>query len=371
MKKLRWKWPRASKPRRGDQLTDDALTSPTESPQDLAPTSDQTVEDSAALVAELLAQDRYALLLRARLAANLDEEQFARARQALEERMTLVPEGMVDVASYWFQNADQDDDDEAAATLAVYTAPFYLDRHVVTNRRYREFVLAKGYEQMSIWDAHVWPAVLDFVDQGGHPGPRFWVDGGYAPGEDDLPVVGVSWFEAAAYARWVGKRLPTDAEWVKAGVWPVPISADRRCQRRFPWGDSMDLARCNLWSSAVGKMLPVDAFPNGASVGGARQLIGNVWEWTSGDFSGRSPRGRELSLPCPMKSVRGGAFDTYFESHATCQFQSGENPLARRHNIGFRLAIGMCDLSASQEEDSPERDESILETHSGSEGNET
>ena len=52
-----------------------------------------------------------------------------------------------------------------------------------------------------------------------------------------------------------------------------------------------------------------------------------------------------LALPVPMKSIRGGAFDTYFESQATCQFQSGENPLSRKHNIGFRLALGACDLA--------------------------
>ena len=72
-------------------------------------------------------------------------------------------------------------------------------------------------------------------------------------------------------------------------------------------------------------------------------MTGNVWEWTSCGF-GR-PDDYSLTLAVPMKSIRGGAFDTYFENHATCNFQSGENPLGRKHNIGFRLAVGACDIA--------------------------
>ena len=95
----------------------------------------------------------------------------------------------------------------------------YLDRYPVTNHQYQKFVDDGGYEQMSIWDRNIWPAVLDFVDRTGHSGPRFWSDGRYPDGLKDHPVVGVSWYEAVAYSRWVGKRLPSDPEWVKAGSW--------------------------------------------------------------------------------------------------------------------------------------------------------
>ena len=75
----------------------------------------------------------------------------------------------------------------------------------------------------------------------------------------------------------------------------------------------------------------------------ASQLIGNIWEWTSSPFG--DPDDTTLRLVTPTKAIRGGAYDTYFENQATCHFQSGESPLARRHNIGLRLAIGACDLA--------------------------
>jgi iron(II)-dependent oxidoreductase len=155
--------------------------------------------------------------------------------------------------------------------------------------------------------------------------------------------VGVSWYEAAAYARWAGKRLPSDAEWVKAGAWPVTLSETARLQRKYPWGESMDRRRANTWASGRGRIVPVTEFADGVSVGGVHQLIGNVWEWTTANLGSRSSQ-PYLSLPTPMKSIRGGAFDTYFETQATCQFQSGENPVARKHNIGFRCALGVCDV---------------------------
>lgn len=300
--------------------------------------------DLNSLVEGMLARDRYALLLRRQLVSNLKSEQFQRAREALENQMALVPSGEVTLSTPC--TADSDDDEPAESVRRVEA--MFLDRYPVTNRQYLQFVESGGYEQMSIWDPQVWTAVFDFVDATGTPGPRFWKHGRYPRGEDDLPVVGVSWYEAAAYARWVGKRLPTEAEWVKAGSWPVPLSDKKQWQRKFPWGDTMDRERCNLWGSGPGKVVAVGEFSSGVSVGGVYQLIGNVWEWTSGNFGAVDGASQDLLLPVPMKSIRGGAFDTYFENQATCQFQSGENPLSRKHNIGFRCALGMCDVAAPE-----------------------
>jgi iron(II)-dependent oxidoreductase len=301
--------------------------------------------DIDGLVGEMLKQDRYALLLRRQLVGNLRPNQRRAAREALEQHMALVPEGEVSLGGGDDGSGDGREAPAAKATVC-HVAGLFLDRYQVTNRQYRHFVLSGGYEQMSIWDPQILAAVLDFVDSSGHPGPRFWKKGRYPAGQDEYPVVGVSWYEAAAYARWSGKRLPTEAEWVKAGSWPVPLSSTSHWQRKFPWGDTMDRERCNLWGSGPGRVVAITEYPEGVSVGGVYQLIGNVWEWTTGNFGGAGDsQGRDLTLPTPMKSIRGGAFDTYFENQATCQFQSGENPLSRKHNIGFRCALSLCDIA--------------------------
>jgi iron(II)-dependent oxidoreductase len=89
-------------------------------------------------------------------------------------------------------------------------------------------------------------------------------------------------------------------------------------------------------------VLPVNACPGGAAPNGVEQLIGNVWEWTSSDFvttddEGRPVIGGEMAL----KSIRGGAFDTYFPWQATSQFRTGLAGLSRTHNVGFRCALDL------------------------------
>ena len=306
----------------------------------------RTAEDPASLVEQMLAQQRYALLLRPQIAENLTDPEFTQACAVLEQNMALVPAGEVVVGDV--DEALQDgkiDADVLRSKLArlVEIEPVFLDRHPVTNAQFFEFVANGGYQELDIWDQEILAAVLDFVDRSGAPGPRFWRDGCFAPGEEHLPVVGVSWYEAGAYARWTGKRLPTDAEWVKAGCWPVSPRPGVWIERRYPWGNLFEPQKANLWASGEGRIVAVDRFAEGVSVGGVYQLIGNVWEWT-GDNFGRA-EDLSLMLPTPMKSIRGGAFDTYFENQATCHFQSGESPLNRKHNLGFRLALGACDVA--------------------------
>jgi gamma-glutamyl hercynylcysteine S-oxide synthase len=293
------------------------------------------------LVVQMLGEGRAAILLHPEIADGLNERQFNAAYEALCDQMALVPEGVVSVEGW---RADESAEDVSARVVRV--EGFYLDRYAVTNSDFEKFVRAGGYEDMALWDEEVWPAVLGFVDRTGEPGPRFWENGAPSPGKAHHPVVGICWFEAAAYARWVGKRLPSDPEWVKAGSWPIPTGEARPAQRKFPWGDSPDCSRANLWGSSVGDTAPVDAFPQGASVGQVYQLIGNVWEWTANHFAAWNSSAAHLELPRALKSIRGGAFDTYFTNHATCQFQSGEVPLARKHNIGFRCAVAVRDVCA-------------------------
>lgn len=305
--------------------------------------SEPEVEQTGDLIDQMLIEGRYALLLRPQIVSNLEPAQVKRALDELDKRMALVPDGDVILKASRFDNAEGEEE-SSLTDRQVQVESMFLDRYPVTNKQYYQFVKSGGYEQISLWDPTVWPAILDFVDSTGAPGPRYWKDGKYAAGEGEHPVVGVSWYEASAYARWVGKRLPSDPEWVKAGSWPVQVPGGRPLQRKHPWGDTMDRNQANLWGSGPGKTVPVQQFNNGGTVGGVYQLIGNVWEWTTSNFGAWDAALRRVEAPTQMKSLRGGAYDTYFDSQANCQFQSGDSPMARKHNIGFRCALGVCDL---------------------------
>jgi iron(II)-dependent oxidoreductase len=302
-----------------------------------------------ALVDELLADGRYALLLKPEMKQHLTQTQVLRAIRQLDEAMALVPAGHVlvgQLAELSNSACGQGDiDPKLVQRNLADVATAYLDRFCVTNAEYQRFVDAGGYEQLEFWHEEALPALLDFVDQTGAPGPRYWSDGEYPPGDQRLPVVGISWYEASAFARWVGKRLPSDAEWTKAAAWPVESAPGRIAQRRYPWGESFDVRRAHLFGSGQIAPVPVDEFPGGTSVGGVHQLIGNVWEWTATPLA--TVADPSLRVSESTMSIRGGAFDTYFENQATCHYQSGEHSLARRRNVGFRLALPMSDLETS------------------------
>lgn len=310
---------------------------------------------SASLVEQLLDQRRVALLLRPQVASTLAAQQLQQAQEALDESMAIVPDGVVAVYPRAIPNSDERKARQEERIISV--EGFFLDRFAVTNREFAAFVEDGGYEQMSLWDEAIWPAVLGFLDKTGQPGPRFWSGGTFPSGLGDHPVVGVSWYEAGAFARWAGKRLPTDPEWIKAASWPVVTDGSRPAQRRYPWGDAMDRRRVNLWGSGFNGTVPVGALAAGASVNGVEQLIGNVWEWTTSNFGCWEPAGRRIETATPLRSIRGGAFDTYFETQAHSQFQSGEDPLARKHNVGFRCALGFCDVVVRTPAEEPEFDQ--------------
>jgi iron(II)-dependent oxidoreductase len=303
-------------------------------------------KNTDSLVEDMLATGRYALLLRPETKRHLNQLQVVRAIRELDASMALVPAGRVLLGQLAEQSNSTcgaaDVDPKLARRNLVKVEPVYLDRFCVTNEQYQQFIDGGGYEQLDYWHEEALPALLDFVDQTGAPGPRYWQDGQYAAGEGRLPVVGISWYEACAYARWVGKRLPTDAEWTKAGAWPVESTPGRIAQRRYPWGESFDVRRAHCYGSGKSGPVAVDEYPSGVSVGGIHQLIGNVWEWTSTPLIELGDQ--TLHISESVISIRGGAFDTYFENQATCHYQSGEHPLSRRYNIGFRLALAMSDL---------------------------
>lgn len=318
------------------------------------------------LVDEMLNMGRYALLLRPEMNRHLDRDHIIHAVRHLDEAMALVPAGRVLLGPLAEQATSSsgafDANPKMLEKFMHRIDAIYLDRFTVTNLEFQQFVDAGGYEKLEYWDEEALPALLDFVDLSGQPGPRYWDDGRCPLGEERRPVVGVSWYEASAYARWVGKRLPSDAEWTKAGAWPVEAAPGRIAQRRYPWGESFDIRRANLWGSHAKGPVDVDQYSDGESVGGVHQLVGNVWEWSASPLSASAEP--TFHVPETFKSVRGGAFDTYFENHATCHYQSGEHPLARRHNIGFRLALPMSTLEVAEDEDTSDGGATQLNSNS-------
>lgn len=258
------------------------------------------------------------------------------AARRLEECMALVPAGVVTIPQTLSAQPGEEEED-------VEVAPLLLDVHAVTNARYQKFVDAGGYEDLDLWPEDIWPHLIELHDQTDKPGPRYWRDGRHDRRQADHPVVGVSWYEASAYARWIGQRLPTEAEWQMTASWHIKSSAD--ILRRFPWGDAMDVTRCNIWLTGYAGTVPVDEFPDGAAPNRVLQLIGNVWEWTASEFNAVDDAGNMVFGEMPMFTIRGAAFDTYFESQANAEFRTGQISLARAHNVGFRCAMDLSDAT--------------------------
>jgi iron(II)-dependent oxidoreductase len=237
----------------------------------------------------------------------------------------------------------------------ISVSAFYIDRHAVTNEQFERFVIDGGYDREELWPPEVCAHLLQFRDQKGHPGPRFWSAGKPPIHKRNHPVVGISWFEANAYARWSGKRLPTAAEWQRAASWSCTQGA--ASEARYPWGNAFDPQRANTWHSGRGDTVAVDDYPLGATTNGIRQLIGNTWEWTSDGMDARREGNSHIIFESLLAEIRGGAFDTYLETQATCQFRTGQPPLYRRPNIGFRCCISAQDLPC------PPDPASLLEIH--------
>ncbi|MEA2704673.1 MAG: gamma-glutamyl hercynylcysteine S-oxide synthase [Actinomycetota bacterium] len=224
---------------------------------------------------------------------------------------------------------------------------FFIDAAPVTNRRHLEFMEDGGYEDPRWWDPEGWR----WREEGSVRSPQFWAPSGdgrswsrvrFGWHEDlplDEPVQHVCWYEADAYARWAGKRLPTEAEWEKAASW-----GPEGGKRRFPWGDEAPTAvHANLGGTHF-RPAEVGAYPAGASVYGCHQMVGDVWEWTSSDFEAypgfRSFPYREYSevffVP-GYKVLRGGSWATSPAAIRTT-FRNWDYPIRRQIFTGFRCA---------------------------------
>ncbi len=291
------------------------------------------VEPSADPLRRLLQQGRPAVILQN--AAHWGDRPGAEgakkaALKEIQARLADVPASAVSISETISEQAGGPEAD-------YQDEPFLLSIHAVTNADFQHFVDGGGYGDQRYWPASILPHLIELIDLSGKEGPRFWRDGRHDWRFADHPVVGVSWYEAQAYALWCGLRLPTESEWQAVASWSIQTEAD--ILRRFPWGDAMDLARCNVWSSQRGGTVPVQEYEKGQAPNGVRQLIGNTWEWTASPMLLKDDMDREIIGEMPMQVIRGGAFDTYFEAQATAQFSTGLIALARHHNTGFRTAL--------------------------------
>ena len=200
-----------------------------------------------------------------------------------------------------------------AAVERIDMPAFAIGRHCVTVEQFAAFIDAGGYEDPALWSSDGWGWKLDTDAEI----PRFWDDEEWAAYlELTHPVVGVSGYEAEAYASWRGLRLPSEKEW------------ERACRgddaRSYPWGDTWDGEACGHRESGLSGTQPVGRFAAWASPFDIEGLVGTVWQWTS-DTQGRS------------WVVRGGAWNNLPWSIGA-HGRNGYPPSAQFSNLGFRVA---------------------------------
>ena len=244
----------------------------------------------------------------------------------------LVPEG-----PFLHRRAREAGDDGAPRDDAalVHVSAFRIDRHPVTVAAYAEFVAAGGYAQQKHWSRRGWR----WRASEGITAPRFWGEAEWAAYlVPNHPVVGVSVYEAEAYASFRGARLPTEAEWEKA------CAGERGCTH--PWGDTWLADACAMRGVGPRGTLPIGVFPRGRTPSGIAELVGCIWQWCA-DVADEDAAwddadpfvDPELYAEEAPRVTSGGAWNTLAWS-ARCTSRNGYPPTARFSNLGFRCAEG-------------------------------
>ncbi len=189
--------------------------------------------------------------------------------------------------------------------------PYLIDVYPVTNSQFRKFIEAGGYTNFEYWTAEG----KKWIKGSKAAAPEYWNDEKWS--QPEHPVVGVSFYEAEAYARWSDKRLPTEKEWERA--------ARGTDGWAYPWGNEFDPQKCNTSDSKIEHTTPVTNYPNGVSLAGCYDMSGNAWEWCK-DSDGKSKSTQVL---------RGGSWlaDRY---GSKCTFRFAHHPNNRYFSISFR-----------------------------------
>lgn len=228
----------------------------------------------------------------------------------------------------------------------VTVSAFEIDAAPVTNAAYARFVADRGYERPELWseNGRAWLADSRATS------PKYWTgtEHGWTtqsmdvvtPLIPDHPVCHVCYYEAEAYARWAGKRLPTEQEWEIAASWDPSTCSSLM----FPWGDAQpDALLANVDQLMFGTS-PAGAFERNVSPLGCYGMIGDVWEWTSSDFSGYPgfvaypySEYSEAFFGTEYKVLRGGSWATR-PGAIRNTFRNWDYPIRRQIFSGFRCA---------------------------------
>jgi gamma-glutamyl hercynylcysteine S-oxide synthase len=225
-------------------------------------------------------------------------------------------------------------------------APFTIDVFPVSNADYLEFMRAGGYEHRDLWSEAGWA----WRNESQVDAPKYWMRDGsdwcvrvmdrVTSVDADLPVCHVCYHEAAAFARFAGKRLPTELEWEVAAGW----NAGAGRMQAFPWGDEAatpELANVDQLSFSTA---PLGAYASNWSPLGCYGMIGDVWEWTSSDFAPYPgyrtfpyPEYSEMFFGSEYKVLRGGSWATR-PGVVRNSFRNWDYPIRRQIFAGFRCA---------------------------------
>lgn len=227
----------------------------------------------------------------------------------------------------------------------VYLQDYSIDIAPVTNGQYLEFILDGGYSDFRFWLSEGWEA----VNKEHWDAPLYWekhdnqwrirdFHGLHSVSDKrDEPVSHVSYYEAAAYTKWAGKRLPTEAEWEKAACYD-PKS---KVKHIFPWGDfAPENKHANLFENQLWSVSNIEKYPEGASAYGCINMIGDVWEWTSSDYAPYPGFRTEFDEYndkwfVGQKVLRGGSFATP-RIHIRATYRNFFHPNERWMIAGFR-----------------------------------